>query len=491
MSATFNTALPEPDALGRIPAQPPPPGVTPNFDNPVWNGQGAILSTCICIVLSSIFVILRLYTRIWITRAAGFEDAMLAFSWLITLGVGVVTILTVTVAGGGNHLWDIPLDKFIPRFFQYIFAGSLSSIAANIFTKLAVVQLLVRIASHLKALRYAYRGLMVAIVGYNTVMFFMLLFACSPVQASWYVMITPKKCRPPESVFRPFSIVDCVFSFILVAAPIPLIRIMRNRMSKEQKLALALIMGFGLITCIAPVLRIIETYRSVTDISWAVSNLLTWWSLELHVSIICASATTLKPFFRRHFPALKGLGGSYFGSSGKSRYHPNPASGVSKPRSGLGGSRNADLELGAYGGKPRRKGIGFESVVMSGVNGSGSEGFGSSEDVAGEGKSRESLGSDRSERQLVNEIRGAGGGGTGWAGGDTGGSVSASAGRQSGGGSGSAGERGLRREKSTTVMRGVEQHQHQQKKSEDASGVARGQGIRIDRTFEVRHEVER
>lgn len=54
--------------------------------------------------------------------------------------------------------------------------------------------------------------------------------------------------------------------------------------------------------------------------------------------------------------------------------------------------------------------MGFDTMVMASGNGSGSDGFASEDAMAVGG--RPSQGSDRSERQLVKDIRGTGG--SGW-----------------------------------------------------------------------------
>ena len=56
------------------PALKPPPGVTPNFDNPSGI-QGEIHAILIfCAVISTIFVWLRLYTRYFINNSHGWDD---------------------------------------------------------------------------------------------------------------------------------------------------------------------------------------------------------------------------------------------------------------------------------------------------------------------------------------------------------------------------------------------------------------------------------
>ena len=56
------------------PALQPPPGVLPNFNDP-YNTDSTINGTLgICIAISSIFVLLRLYTKLYIIRKYGWED---------------------------------------------------------------------------------------------------------------------------------------------------------------------------------------------------------------------------------------------------------------------------------------------------------------------------------------------------------------------------------------------------------------------------------
>ena len=56
------------------PALKPPPGVIPNFDNPA-GVQGEIFATLIvCLVVSTIFVWSRLYTRYFIIKSQGWDD---------------------------------------------------------------------------------------------------------------------------------------------------------------------------------------------------------------------------------------------------------------------------------------------------------------------------------------------------------------------------------------------------------------------------------
>lgn len=66
--------------LSKIPSQAPPPGVTPNFENPYSLAvlpRGFIYATLPPMVL---FLGLRFYTRIKISRQVGIDDCELALT---------------------------------------------------------------------------------------------------------------------------------------------------------------------------------------------------------------------------------------------------------------------------------------------------------------------------------------------------------------------------------------------------------------------------
>lgn len=53
---------------------PPPPGVTPNFDNPEWGGRHVVVLGLLGIPIAFLFLVMRLYTKAKINRSFGSED---------------------------------------------------------------------------------------------------------------------------------------------------------------------------------------------------------------------------------------------------------------------------------------------------------------------------------------------------------------------------------------------------------------------------------
>jgi len=67
----------DPKLLAFIPALAPPPGVRPNFKDPLSLETPLRVSVCLVMALMLVFVSLRVYTRLRITREFGAEDCKL------------------------------------------------------------------------------------------------------------------------------------------------------------------------------------------------------------------------------------------------------------------------------------------------------------------------------------------------------------------------------------------------------------------------------
>lgn len=60
--------------LGMVGVMPAPPGLRANFVDPPWNGKSLEILGIVCLIVSTIFVVMRLYTRFVILRKVGLDD---------------------------------------------------------------------------------------------------------------------------------------------------------------------------------------------------------------------------------------------------------------------------------------------------------------------------------------------------------------------------------------------------------------------------------
>lgn len=98
---TPSTSL-SPEQLQRLlsgPAGTAPTGVIPNFDDPANLNVYVILTITICITLATVVVLLRMYTKIFITRSLANEDCkLLSFAFAMILKpLDVILIAWVSI----------------------------------------------------------------------------------------------------------------------------------------------------------------------------------------------------------------------------------------------------------------------------------------------------------------------------------------------------------------------------------------------------------
>ena len=65
------------DQYKNVPALAPPPGVIPNFTAANPRADIYIIICSVALGLAFIFVLLRLYAKLWINRSPGWDDGML------------------------------------------------------------------------------------------------------------------------------------------------------------------------------------------------------------------------------------------------------------------------------------------------------------------------------------------------------------------------------------------------------------------------------
>lgn len=68
------------DRLLRSPAMRPPPGVRPNLKNPsIHFFEERLLTMTLCLTFTTLFVMMRMYTKLFVIKSHGWEDCKLIF----------------------------------------------------------------------------------------------------------------------------------------------------------------------------------------------------------------------------------------------------------------------------------------------------------------------------------------------------------------------------------------------------------------------------
>ncbi len=84
----------------QIPALQPPPGVIPNFNDPYTRGPVLIALSAVAIAIMYLFVIIRLYCKVWVHRKVSWDDRKSTLKALAT-GIADFCEVTCTIAAVG------------------------------------------------------------------------------------------------------------------------------------------------------------------------------------------------------------------------------------------------------------------------------------------------------------------------------------------------------------------------------------------------------
>ncbi|KAI0552665.1 hypothetical protein F4679DRAFT_44635 [Xylaria curta] len=155
------------------PLWPPPPGVVPNFVDPVSRAPVIRAGIISILAIMVVFVLLRIYSRTRLKRSLGWDDYLCIISAIFIIAYSGV-VLSFIGNPEGRHGWDIPLAAVLVdhTWFNSTFASLLLYTTANMFTKITLLALYLRLFEPAFGARLAiWLGIIVTILFYTTTFF--------------------------------------------------------------------------------------------------------------------------------------------------------------------------------------------------------------------------------------------------------------------------------------------------------------------------------
>lgn len=203
---------------------------TSNFGEPIpsWNRRETILGVTIAFMVSSwIGVVLRLYTRLFVVNAAGWDD-LFVFLYVLCTTMGGIAMCIATNHGLGQHVLLIS-QADLRIYLMNFYVANASYILATAFIKLALLLQYIRLFPHRQNLRRFCVGLIIFTSIWGAVYGFMAWVPCFPVHGYWD--------RDPNAVCYAFgnglgkaftityethTAINMVLDVLVLAIPIPL-----------------------------------------------------------------------------------------------------------------------------------------------------------------------------------------------------------------------------------------------------------------------------
>ncbi|KAF4456021.1 hypothetical protein F53441_1742 [Fusarium austroafricanum] len=280
----------------------PPEGQVRTLHNPPSSGSGVIPCGVASTVIALIAVALRAFTRKYVVKSTlGADDylciAGLCFSFMF-LGIS----LTLLNLGAGNHMWDVPVAEFVPKFWQSSIGATLTYATSISLAKLSVLTFYLRISPD-RFVRRAVHVLRVLVCTYTLVYVCLVVFRCQPISSGWDLTIEGK-CISKQLLVVFLVCCSVVVDAFLLLLPIRIVQPLQIPL--RQKISLAVLFATGGMIIIVSIRRATVTIPilETVDYTWALPEQIILSFVEVNTSLLCASIPALKPFFMRYLPIL-------------------------------------------------------------------------------------------------------------------------------------------------------------------------------------------
>ncbi|PSN63279.1 hypothetical protein BS50DRAFT_461134, partial [Corynespora cassiicola Philippines] len=251
-------------------------------------------------LLGTFFVGLRLWTRLIIIRAPGWEDLMIAVSWLFATATVIVMWLQIRY-GLGEHASEMTPDdgeKLLINFYI-----SLSTYSASLgLTKLAILMQYQRVFKTHRFqiwcwafIVFIFLFMMATIIG--------CIFVCWPIQKFWQPQL-PGRCLSRVASWFSNAAINIVTDLMIILLPIPVIKSLK--LANRQKWLLMGLFAFGSFVCIISAIRLhsllVITYS--TDPTYDNAPAACFSLIEINVALVAACLPTLRPLLSKCMSGL-------------------------------------------------------------------------------------------------------------------------------------------------------------------------------------------
>ncbi|KAH8723279.1 hypothetical protein GQ44DRAFT_620601, partial [Phaeosphaeriaceae sp. PMI808] len=204
--------------------------------------------------------------------------------------------------GSGLHLWDVPFSTFNGSFLKF---GAISGTFYGLsimFSKLSILVLFLRYLPQKP--KKAIYATMVIVILYSLIGSFEWLYACRPLEKYWDLSITRGSCIEWSKFVISSGVMNTGTDSVILLLPIFMLR--KVQLPKWEKIGLVLVMMTGGFVLVISIIRLktIVDMASNPDITWESARSLIWWTIEMHIAIVCASLLVGRAFLRKHFPSV-------------------------------------------------------------------------------------------------------------------------------------------------------------------------------------------
>lgn len=266
---------------------------------PGYRGDGQIILNSILIAMSTIFVMMRLYARIFMVKRPGIDDimAVMAYGFLVALSVMEIKLVQF---GSGTKIRYVGEGRLF-NFFNALTTQSLLYFWCVCFMRLHIAAFLPNLHQDKRFIWLVWSVAAVTLVS-TLIFFFIKITSCKPIDALWLPpFMTEGLCMSgdaTDAMMNAHSVIGILIDIALVALPVWVI--VKKMMFSARKFRVILIFSVGAFVIATGIVRfvLIRVTPFNIDATYAMSTIGIWTDLEGHVGLWCGCFPALQPVLR-------------------------------------------------------------------------------------------------------------------------------------------------------------------------------------------------
>ncbi|KAI1342468.1 hypothetical protein F5Y15DRAFT_372874 [Xylariaceae sp. FL0016] len=260
-------------------------------------------------ILALAAFLMRVWTRIKITRQWGLDDSLMIPAEICSLAMFVPFFMYVKLGFFGWKQEDVPADYDPSAGLWWFYLAQIFYNPVLAFVKCSVLVFILRFESSRPGLRWTIYGLIAFTTSHAIAVFFGVLLQCLPIEANWKPDVKASGAKCIDNSFHVAISSLTILTDLLVLA-LPFYVFLGLKMPKPTKIAVICVFLSGAIVTAVSIVRLtglIQLFYFPGTISDPFYDIkVTLSAVEVNLAIASACVPCLRPMFRSFFPALFG-----------------------------------------------------------------------------------------------------------------------------------------------------------------------------------------
>ncbi|KAJ5641417.1 hypothetical protein N7490_005417, partial [Penicillium lividum] len=257
-----------------------------------------IVTQALCIPIVTLFVALRVYTRVLFKQKMEIEDYFCGVAWLLFMGYCAIGIV-LSFHGGGYHI-DTLSDEQIEAFKKLCYIATTLYCPMALFVKIALLAILVRIFSPYRGKVWFIYIFLGCLCTYYVVALIVKINICNPIPRYWKGELVPGSCLDQKAALVADSVISVVSDSIILILPLPLTWSLQ--MPRNRKLRVIGLLGAGGLATGFSIYRLVLVLKdgSSADQSIVFIQVILSGNAEGGIGLICTCLPVLNLLIAHH-----------------------------------------------------------------------------------------------------------------------------------------------------------------------------------------------